>query len=656
MKKSLSLLWISFVWLSLLFTLVSASGQSAPRDSRETSPNHLAVTGFQLNLKSPVPDLPQDEILRVIKKKKYRLSLSEDGIFFPRNISAGESIEFSFDAAPSGVYSIEALQALQSQIVHSLQQGGYYGIVALINPEQIDPRTGEDLRPDEGGLQVDVWLSGVVEQRTVGKGKSIKKGSPVNHPRHASILKNSPLRSPEVDAADGEKQNGAVLIDRFALNTYLERLNRFPNRRVDAAASAAGVPGEVVLDYIVSETKPWFLYLQVSNTGTESTGEWRQRIGGAYYQLTNNNDILSVDYVTANLDQANAFSAAYEIALFKPDYLTFRVFGSYSDFSAENLVIPGAPEFEGETTSFGGEFRYTPLYIARHAVSVFAGIRQEDIEVENLFGASTGKAELLSPYFGMSASKYKKTHRSAFSLSYETNTNTGNDPVELISLGRLNVTDDYQLINFDLFQSFFLEPLLSGYHAPLDAQNWRTKALIHEFAFSLRGQFALDDARLIPQKQIYGGGFFSVRGYEESVTRGDSGFIASSEYRIHLARLFKPEALLRDIDDKEIASAEERKRRFNYRAPDLYGFADWNLLARAFVDYGSFKINEMRPDEVEHDLMSTGVGLEFQYKSNLNVRLDYGVVLKGLEQFDGTPIKGAEKGDSRVHVLVTLSF
>ena len=424
---------------------------------------------------------------------------------------------------------------------------------------------------------------------------------------------------------------------------------------MDAALSSAGEPGAVVLDYIVSESKPWIAYAQVSNTGTESTDEWRQRIGGVHYQVTGHDDILTVDYLTAKFDSANAFATSYEIPLVQPDYLTAKVYGSYSDFGAENLEIRGAPDSEGETITYGAELAYTPFYYKEHAFSAVAGLKYEDLTVENLLGGGEGAVTLLSPYFRLQASKNKQVHRSMISVGFEQNIDTSNDEGDVTRMGRLDTTDDYKLVTFDIHQSFFLEPLFAGYRQ-VNKDKWLANSLVHELAFSFRGQYALDDARLIPQKQYFGGGFFSVRGYEESVARGDSGYVGSAEYRIHLARLLRPSSLMEEVDPKAEANDIAVRDRFNYRAPSLYGMPDWDLMIRGFVDYASFTFSDARSDEIEQDLFSAGVGIELQLKSNLNIRLDYGVVLNELEDFAGRPIEDAESGDSRAHFIATYSF
>lgn len=677
----------------------------------------IPVDRLELEVKSDLTSLEDKDPIAMVRQAIFSLALSEEGVVLPTGVEGGTDHEFLLEQAPQGDYSLEALRSLQSQIVASLSQAGYYGIVVVADPDQIDLFSGEDLREGETSLSLQIWFSKVVLQRTVGKGDRIKGDEDLlNHPLHQAILEHSPFAfnaaadepkaneadTQEVDEADADKADKAdaedldesdldkfdtkeadadevdneveeadteqadtdeaaapvgFLIDKPALDNYIERLNQHPRRRVDVALSAAGEPGEVVLDYIVSESKPWTLYAQVSNTGTEATGDWRERIGGMYYQLTGNDDILNVDYLTAEFDQANAFLASYELPLLKPDYLKVMVYGSYSDFAAENLEIP-VPDATGETITYGGELVYTPFYYKGHSISAIIGVKYEDIEVDGVLTAGVeGSVQLLSPYLRLEASREKQVHRSLFSVAYETNTDTSYDEKELLRLGRQESTVDHDLVQFNLYQSFFLEPLFPGYRQ-VQPDKWLANSLVHELAFSLRGQYALDDARLITQKQYYAGGFFSVRGYEESAARGDSGFVGSAEYRIHLARLLRPASLLEEVDPEQQAEDSAVRKRFNYRAPNLYGLPDWDLLVRGFVDWASVSFNDSdnHPQEVDQDLLSAGVGVEFQYEAHLNIRLDFGVVINELEDYINQPIEDAESGDTRLHVLATYSF
>lgn len=589
--------------------------------------------------------LPETTFAEGVSDPSAEESLSEE---------AKEALEiiyhFLLKDAPSGYYTFKAINRIQTQISAALIANGYYGVAVTVDPDQIDLETGDDYREEgDTSLTLRIWLGEVIKQRTIAKGGRIKGDDPINHPFHKKIIENSPFYE--------YSQEGKFLINKNYLDKYIRRLNQNPRRRVDVALSSGGAPGDVVLDYIVSEAKPWTVYLQASNTGTEATGEWRERIGGVHYQLTDNDDILSLDYLTAEFDRAHAVLASYELPLVRPDYLKFEASFKYSDFAAENLLIPDQPDSEGETFSLGAELAYTPFYWREHAFSAILGLLGEDIEFKSST-QNSGEARLFSPYLRLEVSKQKQLHRSTFSITYEENIDTSDgDDNNLLLLGRITSALDHKIVRFDLYQSFFIEPLLSSYYE-VKPDKWLANSLIHEFAFSLSGQEALEDVRLITQKQFYGGGFFTVRGYNESAARGDSGLLGSAEYRIHLARLLKPASMLEEIDSDKQVSGRKVRNRFNYRAPSLYGVPDWDFLVRGFFDWASFSYNgELESDETEQDLRSVGIGFEFQYGSNLNIRLDYGVVMEELFNSSTNAIDDdADEGDSRFHFLATLSF
>lgn len=605
----------------------------------------MDVSLLDWNVALPLPETTFAE--GVADDSSVEESLSEE---------AKEALEiiyhFLLKDAPSGEYTFNAINRLQTQISAALIANGYYGVAVTVDPDQIDLETGDDYREEgDTSLTLRIWLGEVIEQRTIAKGGRIKGDDPINHPFHKKIIEKSPFHE--------YSQEGEFLINKNYLDKYVERLNQNPRRRVDVSLASGGAPGKVVLDYIVSEAKPWTAYLQVSNTGTEATGEWRERIGLVHYQLTNNDDILSLDYLTAEFDRANAVLASYELPLIRPDYLNFKADFKYSDFAAENILQDNLSDSEGETFSYGTEFIYTPFFWKQHAFSATFGVLGEDIKfLSSTPNPDEGQVTLLSPYLRLEASKQKQLHQSTFSISYEENVNTSDDnETNLLLLGRSNSTVDHKIVRFDLYQSFFIEPLLPSYYK-VKQDKWLANSLIHELAFSLSGQEALEDVRLITQKQIYGGGFFTVRGYNESAARGDSGLVGSAEYRIHLARLLRPASMLEEVDPEKQVPDRKVRNRFNYRAPSLYGIPDWNFLVRGFFDWASFSFNgDKSVDETEQDLRSVGLGFEFQYRSNLNIRLDYGIVMEELfNDFNNTLEDDADEGDSRFHFLATFSF
>ena len=97
------------------------------------------------------------------------------------------------------------------------------------------------------------------------------------------------------------------------------------------------MPGTTRLAYHVAEQKPWLVYAQVGNYGTEGTTEWRERFGFSHNQLTGNDDVLRLDYVTGNFDEVHAGFGSYEVPIWRLDRLRLRGYGSYSEYDASEV-------------------------------------------------------------------------------------------------------------------------------------------------------------------------------------------------------------------------------------------------------------------------------------------------------------------------------
>jgi hemolysin activation/secretion protein len=72
------------------------------------------------------------------------------------------------------------------------------------------------------------------------------------------------------------------LLRKDDLQEYLDRLNRFTARRVDAGVSAGEKPGSADVNYVIREKRHFFGFYRIANTGTESSGEWPWQSGGEY--------------------------------------------------------------------------------------------------------------------------------------------------------------------------------------------------------------------------------------------------------------------------------------------------------------------------------------------------------------------------------------
>jgi len=592
------------------------------------------VSAFHLRYANEHPDRPALEDLMALE---VTLGLAEGAYVSPQPGVPTVTVSIADLSAPGRArrdFSAMALNTIADRIVKELNRRGIVGVLVAADPEQIDPDNAQDIRPpDVRTLNLDIWTRSLSEIRTLGAGgrwnKSVANGpsleTRINNPRHQRIRDNSPLH------AGGEGGTGDLL-RKDVIDDYLFRLNRHPGRRVDAAIASAGTPGDVILDYIVTENKPWTVYFQLSNTGTKNTDEWRERFGFVHNQLTNSDDILSIDYITANFDEANAIVGSYERPIGGAGILRAKVYGSYSEYTASDVGFSNE-RFTGDSWTAGGELIATIFQQRETFVDLFAGARFEHHRVSNEAVNVEGKEDFFLPYAGARLDRNTLASSTHAEVRIETSMSSvsGTNSDEIDRLGRLFVDEDWTALKWNASHSFYLEPLMQGG----DNNQGRT-TLAHEIAVSIRGQYAFGN-RLIPQAEEVVGGLYSVRGYPESLAAGDNTIIGSAEYRYHLPRA---------LSEREQGTLFGSPFRF---APDQpYGRPDWDLILRGFVDAARVTNSDRQSFETDETLVGAGVGVELVFRRNVNVRVDWGFALSDV----GT----TDSGDNRVHFVATLLY
>jgi len=532
-----------------------------------------------------------------------------------------------------------AVQRILETLRDDLVARDLLGIYVAPEPRQIN-EIGQDLRA-EGDTQLVILITtGIVtEMRTLGSGErvgeksEIKPEDRVNNPLHASILERSPFNPYE----EGDEQR-EDLLRKDKLDRYLFHLGRHPGRRVDATVAAAADIGGIALDYLVTENRPLVIYAQLSNTGTRPTDYWRQRFGFFHTQLTNNDDILSLDYTTAKFDNVHALIGSYE-APFPNDRLRWRVQGTWSEYSASDIGFFNEV-FTGESWSVDGQI-VANIYQDRELfLDLLGGVRFEDQHVENEFFEIIGDEDFIIPYVGLRLDRTTEWFSTQGTLTCEFQDGSLNDlrQSELTRLGRTLPDENWAILRWDLSHSVYLEPLLDR-EAWEDPSTPETSTLAHELAFALRGQHAFSN-RVIPQAEYVIGGLYSVRGYPQSVVASDTAIVGSVEYRYHVPRAFTVQPEPREMFGEPFRAAPQY----------VYGQPDWDLILKGFFDVGHTIISNPLWFEEEQTLIGAGVGVEFLWKRNLNVRLDWGFALDDLEG------AGVHSGANRLHLVATILF
>lgn len=608
-----------------------------------SGPETYNVSRFVLEYRS---DHPQQPNLEELMGATVRLGVLADRFDTPEPGLATTTIRLrDVMDGNTGVFTPRALGAVAQGLVKEINKRGIGSVVVQVHPDDIDAQTGEDLRPSaRGDLRLIVWTGIIGNIRTIAAGERLEAKIAAGKLErvdstdkvHQRIRAQSPVQSGE-------------LMGQQAVADYLYRLNRHPGRRVDAAVAPGDAEQQISLDYIVQESKPWTIYGQLSNTGTEATSEFRQRVGFVHNQLTKSDDILRLDYVTGNFRDSHALLGSYEFPI-RSDITKLRFYGNYSEFDASEVGL-GNERFSGVNYTFGGEFIRTVYQRKQFFVDLVGGVRWQSVKVNNdLFGES-GKAQFIIPSIGLRAERITDVSALTAGLAFELQDSSlaSFDDAELQRLGRPNVDKDWQLLKFDVAQSFHIEPLISDIF-------WGTGdtgpiTLAHEISVGMRGQFAFGD-RVIANEQDVVGGLYTVRGYPESIAAGDGTIVGTLEYRYHVPRAWAVSAPGYKGDRKLNFFNRTGGSDFRYAPTEAFGFTDWDLILKAFVDAGQTDVSDPVAGEADETLIGAGLGVEFQFKRNVQARLDWGMALSDVD----TGSEPVDSGDNRVHFVLTVSY
>jgi hemolysin activation/secretion protein len=532
-----------------------------------------------------------------------------------------------------------AIRKISVAIVDYFNKLGIIGVFVGPDRTQIDQR-GQDIRPEgDTSLRLIIRTAVVAEMRSLASGSRVPDADRINNPVHNRILRNMP-----VQPSDG--YNDHDLLNKKELDRYVSRLNRHPGRRVDVAVSASedADPGSVALDLLITENKPWLAYFQVSNSGTKSTNQWRERFGLTFNQLTNNDDVLSIDYITSDFSENHSIVASYEAPLYDSQKVRWKAHGLWNKYSSEDVGF-AAERFTADTYEIGADLIFNIYNNDGHFVDFFTGLTfSEEIVENNLIVTTTGSVDLLWWESGLKYENRTDVQSTFAQVSLKTDILgiVGINGDDFDMMGRGDTVDEKQFImSWYLSKSLFLEPLFNpaGW---ADTSTPETSTLAHELFVAFSGQYTFG-SRVLPSQLRTVGGMYSVRGFEESEASGDGVMQLTIEYRLHIPKLFALEP--------DPGSTPLFGQPFRWAPQTVYGPTDWDAVFKMFIDMAHTWEEEDPSNsavEADEDIMSVGLGLEFLYKRNLSVRMDWGFAL--------TDLDATEMGDNRFHIAATLLY
>ncbi len=564
-------------------------------------------------------------------KEAYCLPDEKDPGMPTTTITVGQSFgEEGHVFLPSGVLAVS--KAIASELIDNRK---LVSVNVVPSPSDINWGSGEDKRKGTLRFKLVIYTGHITEVEILNQSPDVEGEDRKNPDRLLRIGQSDEIRPGD-------------LIYRDLLDDYMLRLNRRPGRRINAAiipGRDAKDPSGVALQYQISEAaRPYTLYAQLANIGTKTTGDWRERFGFVHNNLTNADDVFRFDYLTAGFNSTNAVSASYERP-FAENQMRARIYGSWSEFSADSVGIANFT-FEGENIDVGAEFEATVFQRGAYFIDVFTGVKWDMVKVNNPTLGQRARQKFLIPYAGVKFEHSTDVMHTNASISVETTQQswTGLKKSELTILGRIFPDDRFTVLHYNFDHSMYLEPLLYSAQA---IEEDRTRAtLAHEVAFSLRGQEAFN-FRLIPSYEGVAGGFYSVRGYPESVVAGDNSIVGSAEYRFHLPRILMTTNASGKADFINPATTGG----FRVGPSGPFDRADWDWIFRGFIDVGNVRQNKIQVFERNRTLVGAGVGTELQLKQNVQLRLDWGFALRDV---NGT--ENVKKGDSRLHFSATFLY
>jgi len=506
-------------------------------------------------------------------------------------------------------FTKNVINLVAKKVVKSVQKEGYRGIVVKVDPNEIDSK-GNDHRSN-GRLDFTVRVAKISKVHTKALGNYVSEEESLNYSRHQKFIDKSPIQKDEYLHAE-------------SLDDYVHKVNRHPFRNIRAMIEEDDEGEDIILKYLVAEQKPWLIYVSAMNTGTHSTKKWEEVVGYINTQFTRHDDTLTLVYFTASFKSVWAITGSYQLPLPKDFYI--RLTGYYNDFNASIL---GDLNNEFLSKEVGGELEVGNTFYQNKNffIDAFFNSKWRNMHVENTISLINAYENFYIPEIGLRFDKNSddESLKSTFTFGGNIPGIAGTDQSKLVTLGSPNLDKNFQMLRLRLYYSTFLRSL-----KPSSFPEDKTYYPPHQVLFICNGQYGFD-YRIIPQEKVIYGGMFTVRGYSELITSGDTGLNSTFQYQYHIARGYA------------------NNLAYKNKLPN------WDLLLSCFIDYGGTIINKHQDHEMNYSLLGSGVGLEFKLGANL--------VLHGQLAFPLTPFHDpvnssydVKKYKRRIHLNGTLLY
>jgi hemolysin activation/secretion protein len=397
----------------------------------------------------------------------------------------------------------------------------------------------------------------------------------------------------------------AESLDSTALSKDLDWLNNNPFRQVDVVFKPGEKLGTTDVELDVNDRIPFRPYVGYEDSGTRFTGPDRLIAGFNWGNALFLDHQLNYQYATdIDFDLIKAHSMNYVAPL--PWRHTLMLYGAYVDAKA-NFSSGGVVGTTADGVSWQVSGRYSIPFpdIKKFRSQIALGFDFKRSNNNLLAGGTpvitsdTDVAQFVLSYSGTLPDRLGKTS-AGLEVYYSPS-----------GLSTANHNGDFNALRTDARSHYF--------YGRVNAE--RITRLPWNFSWVLSGWGQYSTDRLLPSEELSLGGYNTIRGYDERVLLGDTGWIINNEIRTPTLPL---------VSLLNIPSVTDQ------------------LQFLGFFDYGYLHVIKAQPGEPANPtLYSTGVGLRYSLRHNLSVRFDYGFPLTE---------KGLNEHDSRMHLGALLSF
>jgi hemolysin activation/secretion protein len=353
----------------------------------------------------------------------------------------------------------------------------------------------------------------------------------------------------------------------------LLRLNPLINN-VRAELAAGLQPGSSILTVEIGEAPIWYSQISVDNHRSPSAGTDRRQV-----QIRNSNvfgwgDSASVAYT--NTDGSNGIDLNYQTPLAPQNT---RLSFSYGSSSSKVIEAPfNILDIKSKSNYYEASIQHLIIQTPT-----------QELEVGFVISNRQSQAQLLDniPFPSAGADLNGQTKLSAvrFVQSY-----TQRNEREVFA-ARTQFS-----LGVDAFGSTINSKAPDSQFFAWRGQAQYVKLLAPDSILLVRGDVQVADRAMLPLEQFGLGGVDSVRGYRQDALLADSGVFASTEARFPIARFSK----------------------------------DSSLQITPFVDFGTVW-NNSSEKLARTTLLSTGLGLRYQFSDRLTAKVEWGIPLISLE-------------------------